>query len=225
MSEIRLLGGLLKRINNFDITDFEGRLIFQKTIYLLQASGLYLDYKFPWYINGPHSNDLGKDGIEINKTYNNIQPISFLNIYAEECFKDFLSFLETKKDDAYQLEAMASVHFLNNLYKTDKESTIKMVLKRQKHLNKSTCGDAWNYLEDYKRLNHSGENLSCLEMIINIKRTQDKTNPNTYLDNKELDSETKWLSLTKHDINKKSSVISYTDKDVFANQENRIWPT
>lgn len=40
---------------------FSGRLIFQKSIYLLQKMGLKLGYKFTFYTNGVYSAELSQD--------------------------------------------------------------------------------------------------------------------------------------------------------------------
>ena len=50
--QLKILNGLLNLIGNFNpsdfLTSFSSRLIFQKTIYLLQSFGIYLGYNFTW---------------------------------------------------------------------------------------------------------------------------------------------------------------------------------
>jgi uncharacterized protein YwgA len=76
------LGGILKRIGNYNPEMFESsfndRLIFQKTIYLLQAFGLYLGYYFSWYIHGPYSTTLTRDGFALIDKYSERVHYAFL---------------------------------------------------------------------------------------------------------------------------------------------------
>src|SRR2546428_11423068 len=52
--------GLGPKLRTFRI-DFEKRLEFQKTIYLLQEGGADLGYQFGWYKHGPYSSSLADD--------------------------------------------------------------------------------------------------------------------------------------------------------------------
>jgi len=40
------------------VSTFDDRLILQKTVYLLQAAGIQLGYRFRWYLKGPYSPDM-----------------------------------------------------------------------------------------------------------------------------------------------------------------------
>lgn len=44
-----------------DTDTLEGRVSLQKAIYLAQAAGLPLGYRYSWYIKGPYSPDLTRD--------------------------------------------------------------------------------------------------------------------------------------------------------------------
>lgn len=46
---------------NSDVSEFDSRLILQKTVYLLQAAGIHLGYPFNWYLRGPYSPALTRD--------------------------------------------------------------------------------------------------------------------------------------------------------------------
>src|SRR5205807_10531285 len=52
--------GLSSKLQTFRV-DFEKRLEFQKTIYLLQEAGADLGYQFGWYKHGPYSSSLADD--------------------------------------------------------------------------------------------------------------------------------------------------------------------
>jgi uncharacterized protein YwgA len=107
-----LLPGLLKRVGNFDISNLGGRIICQKTVYLLQKFGIDLSYKFDWYIYGPYSKDLADESYAIACDYADAVPIRFADNLVEQRFRDYLNFLEPIKDDSYKIELVASIIML-----------------------------------------------------------------------------------------------------------------
>lgn len=152
--KVLILGGLLKRIGNFSSESFEesfdARLIFQKTIYLLQAFGLYLGYKFSWYIRGPYSPDLAREGFTLLKEYETSPDVKFENPNSEKKFCKFNEFLHDRKCDPDWLETLASIHFLANIYpKKGKEEIFKTVMRKQPYITMKQCEEAWNYLKEY----------------------------------------------------------------------------
>src|SRR5689334_9264229 len=44
-----------------DTGSLEDRVKLQKAVYLAQAAGLSLGYRYSWYVRGPYSTDLTKD--------------------------------------------------------------------------------------------------------------------------------------------------------------------
>lgn len=151
IDRVEIVGGLLKRIGNFDSElypiNFDQRLIFQKTIYLLQAFGLYIGIPFSWYLHGPYSTILAKHGYDLTKRYKETCPIRFANMASEERFRQFTEFLGTRGRDAKWLEGLASLHFLTNTYPNfPKKLVISMVLRKQPYLTNEECLEAWSYL-------------------------------------------------------------------------------
>lgn len=149
-----ILGGLLRRIGNFfpDIFDksFDSRLVFQKTVYLLQAFGLHLGYRFSWYIRGPYSPALARKGYELVKRIAESPNVRFAKDSAENRFHEFLEFLGERKYDADWMETLASVHFLKHAYpKSTQKEIMKKVLRKQPYLTVEQCVEAWEYLEEY----------------------------------------------------------------------------
>ncbi len=146
--DVHSLGGLLKRVGNYDMSSLQGRIIFQKTVYLLQAFGLYLGYKFSWYIYGPYSTELARNGFELIEIYDKVPEMGFVEEGNEKVFLKFLLFLGERKNDSNWLEALASIHFLKKLYPGEsKERIINKVMDKQPYFNKEICEDAWSYLE------------------------------------------------------------------------------
>ena len=54
---------MLDRIDGDSFETLEGRITFQKRVYLAQALGLGLGYGFSWNQYGPYSSELAQDGL------------------------------------------------------------------------------------------------------------------------------------------------------------------
>ena len=150
MTNISALGGLVKRIGNYDrMETFSGRLKLQKTIYLMEhAFDLNIGYNFSWYVRGPYSPQLAEDGFGLKEVYDTIPVARFKENDAEIRFREFLSFLGGKKDDADWLEIVASIHFLKTVYpNASKEWILQKVKDKQHYFTLDQCATAWDYLE------------------------------------------------------------------------------
>jgi len=161
MRRVEALGGLLKRIGNFDpesfINSFEARLIFQKTIYLLQAFGLYLGYRFSWYLRGPYSPDLARDGFELVAIYEETPLVRFKRLEAEKRFLQFLAFLGDKKNDAKWLETLASIHFLKRVYPPlTKNEIFEKIREKQPYIDREYFEKAWEHLRKHGLISSEG---------------------------------------------------------------------
>jgi uncharacterized protein YwgA len=114
------LGGILYRIGNFDSksfqSDFNSRLVLQKTIYLMEQFGLNIGYYFSWYLRGPYSPALTRDAYELTKFYSQIQPVRFAGPLMENRFREFLNFVRPIAENPLYLEKIASIHFLLSVY-------------------------------------------------------------------------------------------------------------
>jgi len=114
------LGGLLKRIGIFDPSlfqsDFNSRLILQKTVYLLEQFGLNIGYYFSWYLRGPYSPSLTRDTYALVKSYPEVHAVKFADPSKEKRFCEFLSFIRPIARDYSYLEKIASTHFLFKVY-------------------------------------------------------------------------------------------------------------
>jgi len=149
--KVLVLGAILKRIGYFDMKSFDGRLILQKTVYLLQAFGLYLGYRFSWYHYGPYSPELASNGFSLVDIFDKIPKGRFVKKSSEKRFSEFLSFLGSKRSDAEWLELLASIHFLKRLYPyKSKEDIIDIVTKKQPYFDPEKCRKAWDHLEKHR---------------------------------------------------------------------------
>jgi uncharacterized protein YwgA len=148
------LGGIFRRVGNFQpnvfMSSFDARLIFQKTVYLLQAFGLYLGFDFSWYLRGPYSPMLAHYGYEIAKTNKPIPLVKFADPQSERKFEEFLDFLGPEKENAEWLEILASIHMQWKLYPwKSRDDILKIVVRKQSYFTTEKCEEAWNYLSRY----------------------------------------------------------------------------
>ncbi len=154
MIKVEELGGLLKRIGNYNPKSFEysfkDRLILQKTVYLLQAFGLYLGYHFNWYLRGPYSITLARHGYELVDIYDRLPSAAFADENAEKRFNSFLLFMSEIKEDAEMLELLASLHFLRKRYPNFKKEELFNELSRKVFVSRDKFEKAFHILREYK---------------------------------------------------------------------------
>jgi hypothetical protein len=63
MQSLVTLKAVLDRIDGDSFESLEGRITFQKRVYLVQALGLDLGYRFSWNQYGPYSSELAQDAL------------------------------------------------------------------------------------------------------------------------------------------------------------------
>lgn len=147
--DIKILAGVLKRIGHFSMDEFSDRLNLQKHVYFLQVFGINLGYRFTWYLFGPYSPSLAKDGFELVDKPININ-INFSK-HGEEKFESFLHFLGEEKQNSEWFEILASLHFLNKVF-TDKSKKEIIEMVKKKHggaFDQERCEEAWEYLDKF----------------------------------------------------------------------------
>ncbi len=118
---------------------FDDRRIIQKAVYLFQAAGVKLGYRFGWYIRGPYSTSLTKDYFAL-KSAIAVGDKDYEGKTAPEWVKENLDKVKTlsscpdevanELDRGDWLELLASLHYLRT-YGQDAESA-RMTLAREK---------------------------------------------------------------------------------------------
>lgn len=148
MDRYILLGGLLRRIGNFDNRSLETRIIFQKTVYFMQVFGITLSYNFSHYIYGPYSTDLAKDGYAIQNQLDSIKPVQFENQTDEDKFMKFQKFILPHASSSKWLEVAASLHILSKLENiNNRQELMDEVRRRKKFVSQLFCEEVLNELE------------------------------------------------------------------------------
>jgi uncharacterized protein YwgA len=149
--DIKYIGGIIKRVSNFDMSNLEGRLIFQKTIYLIQAFNVNLGYKFNWYLKGVYSPRLADVGYKLKDNLNEIPTSKFSEPEIEEKFQKFLKFIEPYKNDATMLEVFSSLHWFKRRNPDLNKDVYIDMITHEKNIDLDIIEEGWRIL--------SGENI------------------------------------------------------------------
>ena len=122
---------------DFNLSYFNDRLIYQKTVYLAQAAGINLGYYYHWYLHGPYCSPLTRDGYDIkteiaSKEWDEWQLSKASRIKLAKIKSVFRETDRQKVAD--KLELLASVHFLIDRERVKREDVaeITATLKRFK---------------------------------------------------------------------------------------------
>jgi len=110
---------------NITMNDFEDRIKFQKILFLAQHYDIDFGYTFSWYLKGPYSKTVAKDGYSIQEQMQGAG--SLLSIQKitinEEKVKKFVDLIKPFSDDPEWLEIAASIIYLKNEYYEDESIT------------------------------------------------------------------------------------------------------
>ena len=145
-----LLAGVLRRIGRFSLDKFQDRLRLQKTVYLMQAFGIYLGYNFNWYLYGPYSPALARDAFDVLPLSARFEPLFFREEPTEERFKRFIEFLGDQKNDPQWLELVGSLHMLNRFHgEKGKNEIFRKMAEKQPYLSEGKRIAGWQRLRDF----------------------------------------------------------------------------
>ena len=133
LAVLRLVMNQLEVDSNIDTID--ERISFQKAVYLAQAAGVALGYKYNWYVRGPYSPDLTKDYYALHEHLEESSegdpsgPGLRLKEPVVEKLRNILPALRVPSDltlsQTEWLESLASVHYLMAHVQLDAENTTK----------------------------------------------------------------------------------------------------
>lgn len=147
----------------FQMNTFVDRLILQKSVYLIQSSGINLGYFFSWYLRGPYNSNLATDGFSIqdelatgcdeSKKWKLDESISGKLSSIRDLFQAEGG---NKELLANNLELFASVHFLikrKNIDSNDTNKLVSTLAKYNKHFDHSQVKWATKELSGHGVLN------------------------------------------------------------------------
>ena len=150
--EARYIGGVIKRVSNFNMETLNGRKIFQKTTYLIQAFGIELGYEFNWYLYGVYSPDLADVGYKLQDIYDDVSESKFTNEENEKRFQEFLEFITPMKEDVHRLMINSSLHYLQEQNPDLHRDQLIEFLIEEKDLSDEKfdeCVEEWQRMKDY----------------------------------------------------------------------------
>jgi len=152
MADINLLKQVWKELGPFNLDSLNNRIIFQKTIYLLQKIGLDSKYKFSWYLYGPYSSELASHGFNLSKKGNIEVQGPALNA---ETINKFKTLTKGKGKDSVWYELVASILFLSE-NNSSKETIFTKIKGHRTYLNNQTSFEtAWNKLAELSLINQA----------------------------------------------------------------------
>jgi uncharacterized protein YwgA len=143
------LSGIIKRIYpNFDLSTFNNRLKLQKVIYLLQASGINLGYKFNLYHFGPYSPQLTKTAYCI-EDFSKAKEVGFEDDVIEKKFKQFIEHISKVKDNVKWLELSSTIHLFKQIYPSDLMSEITRKVISKKQCTSKDVENVWSEVREW----------------------------------------------------------------------------
>jgi uncharacterized protein YwgA len=163
VKQLVILSKVLEALDGDSFTTLEGRIAFQKRVYLAQALGLDLGYRFLWNQYGPYSPELSQDRDALHTGEDEIHRLASelrFKPEAEELLQRIRTLAEAPRDANLSatawLELLTSLHFLmQNLNLTpdrvsdeDAEGLIDKLLRSKPYFEQ---GQARLALESLKR--------------------------------------------------------------------------
>lgn len=140
------LGYILRHIPGyeFSVDEFDDRIRFQKTVYLLQAFGINRGYDFSWYLREPYCTLAAHDGYDLRDVYYSIPTGSrvFKNSKANKKFDRFCKFVRDKSTS--YLEIAASLHYRKISEDWDEARIKTAVESKRKEFTREMVEQAWD---------------------------------------------------------------------------------
>jgi len=144
----QLLASIASEWDGIDMNTFQERLLLQKRIFFISMLGIDLGYKHSWYLKGPYSPALTRDGFAI------AEAIQAGNFYLKELpagvltqVRDVIGRLKSNWGDARRMELMASVYYLATKNKDLDEQLIAEKLSQLKiEFSKEEAIEAFTFL-------------------------------------------------------------------------------
>lgn len=146
---------LKKEFPELNVENLEQRVVLQKTVFLLQAYGINLGYRFNWYLRGPYSPLLASNAyaaVENETVFEaEIGSVKFKPSVLGKIEK-FRIGMGDRLNDAEKMELAASLQFLKNIYPSlsNLEIVAKLVDEKPKYKGKETqISDELGFLETF----------------------------------------------------------------------------
>jgi hypothetical protein len=121
MKELLILSRILDEIDGDSFETLEGRITFQKRVYMLQAAGMNLGYRFAWDQFGPYCKELAQDGTALDTNRDEIKQAASELVFKKPVQAMLVALkgalakpTNSAISQAAWLELLSSLHFLSN---------------------------------------------------------------------------------------------------------------
>lgn len=139
------LGYVLKHVPGyeFSVDEFDDRLRFQKTVYLLQAFGINMGYEFAWILRGPYCTLAARDGYDLRDVYDSIPTGGkvFKSGSANKAFKKFCRYVGNKS--TRDLEIAVYLHYYKLTEDWDEARIKEAVASRREEFTRGMVDRVW----------------------------------------------------------------------------------
>lgn len=111
------------------MTNFENRLKLQKLIYIMRSEGLRFNYNFTWYIYGPYSSELTRDGYSFVRSAHHNS--SYYPLNREE--SDTIHRITRARNilrESDSAELVASYLYLQDIYESDRIAEEQLMIRK-----------------------------------------------------------------------------------------------
>lgn len=133
MISLEKLASIFNTLGTFDNSLFSGRLIFQKTIFILKELGLNSDISFSMYRNGPYNSELATLGYELEKR--NITTFSIdLDTKELRLIERFKSIIKSNEKNSIFYEMLADMIYFLKYYRYDKNKIFDELKNKHDYL-------------------------------------------------------------------------------------------
>ncbi len=107
------------------VSDFQSKLVMQKTVYLLQIMGIKIGYSYGWYVRGNYSPELTKDLYGSMLRVESLSGEESLSQKESGILDEFESEMGRNPDPAVLEIAAAYAHFFKECGNSARDATIK----------------------------------------------------------------------------------------------------
>lgn len=144
------IGVIIKDIGGLDLKTYEGRLALQRVVYLLQAFGLGLGYRYLWMVSGPISYRLAEDAFLIRDAMERVpccMPVEFESGEHDGRYGMLKGFLAGRISDPDALDIAVSLCYMRNEVGVDRDEALRLTGGKRARYADDACRRVCDELE------------------------------------------------------------------------------
>lgn len=114
---------------NINMDDFDDRLKLQKLVYILNSQKIRFRYDFTWYIHGPYSSELTRDGYAYTRRVNDFRQ----NYYPSQEERNVVERIRNARallDEPDRAELVASFLYLTDRYGSQDMAKEQLMIRK-----------------------------------------------------------------------------------------------